>query len=223
MNYYFSQISSPNSTTPVFHLHLPLFFLPQSHHNSTDKVCGLCPGGENCHKNRNIEISSSCSRSHSSSSSSVILPCTTPKRKTMEEVWKEINMSTLGHYCHPSPPSLSSVETPLPHHKTIEPADHHSFHGMSLPDFLTGPFKDPRCSAASRKRVCDTPSSCNSVGDRRHKRMIKNRESAARSRARKQAYTNEMELEVAQLSEDNAKLKKQNEQVNSSSKNSIFN
>ncbi|KAK8956902.1 hypothetical protein KSP39_PZI000935 [Platanthera zijinensis] len=67
----------------------------------------------------------------------------------MEEVWKEINMSTLGHYCHPSPPSLSSVETPLPHYKTIEPADHHSFHGMSLPDFLTGPFKDPRCSAAT--------------------------------------------------------------------------
>ncbi|KAK4781115.1 hypothetical protein SAY87_017221 [Trapa incisa] len=50
-------------------------------------------------------------------------------------------------------------------------------------------------------------------GDRRHKRMIKNRESAARSRARKQAYTNELELEVAHLMEENARLKKQQEQL----------
>ncbi|XWS25938.1 hypothetical protein CRYUN_Cryun27aG0110200 [Craigia yunnanensis] len=47
--------------------------------------------------------------------------------------------------------------------------------------------------------------------DRRHKRMMKNRESAARSRARKQAYTNELELEVAHLLEENAKLRRQQE------------
>ncbi|KAJ8772534.1 hypothetical protein K2173_027711 [Erythroxylum novogranatense] len=50
-------------------------------------------------------------------------------------------------------------------------------------------------------------------GDRRHKRMIKNRESAARSRARKQAYTNELELEVAHLIEENAKLRRQQEKI----------
>ncbi|OMO75491.1 hypothetical protein COLO4_26108 [Corchorus olitorius] len=50
-------------------------------------------------------------------------------------------------------------------------------------------------------------------GDRRHKRMMKNRESAARSRARKQAYTNELELEVAHLIEENAKLKRQQEKL----------
>ncbi|KAL0891579.1 hypothetical protein Bca101_015562 [Brassica carinata] len=60
-------------------------------------------------------------------------------------------------------------------------------------------------------------------GNRRNKRMIKNRESAARSRARKQecaslsspnlllqkrnvAYTNELELKVAQLQAENARL-----------------
>ncbi|KAK6277918.1 hypothetical protein POUND7_018241 [Theobroma cacao] len=49
--------------------------------------------------------------------------------------------------------------------------------------------------------------------DRRHKRMMKNRESAARSRARKQAYTNELELEVAHLLEENAKLRRQQEKL----------
>ncbi|MQL70705.1 hypothetical protein Taro_002983 [Colocasia esculenta] len=51
-------------------------------------------------------------------------------------------------------------------------------------------------------------------GDRRNKRMIKNRESAARSRARKQAYTNELELEVNHLTEENERLRRQHEEVN---------
>ncbi|CAH8380029.1 unnamed protein product [Eruca vesicaria subsp. sativa] len=46
------------------------------------------------------------------------------------------------------------------------------------------------------------------VIERRQKRMIKNRESAARSRARKQAYTLELEAEVAQLKEQNEELQR---------------
>uniref|UniRef100_A0A1D1Z9H4 ABSCISIC ACID-INSENSITIVE 5-like protein 5 n=1 Tax=Anthurium amnicola TaxID=1678845 RepID=A0A1D1Z9H4_9ARAE len=46
------------------------------------------------------------------------------------------------------------------------------------------------------------------VVERRQKRMIKNRESAARSRARKQAYITELEDEVADLKEQNEKLEK---------------
>ncbi|BAS74890.1 Os01g0813100 [Oryza sativa Japonica Group] len=45
--------------------------------------------------------------------------------------------------------------------------------------------------------------------ERRQKRMIKNRESAARSRARKQAYTNELENKVSRLEEENVRLKRQ--------------
>ncbi|KAK9280165.1 hypothetical protein L1049_013852 [Liquidambar formosana] len=45
------------------------------------------------------------------------------------------------------------------------------------------------------------------VVERRQRRMIRNRESAARSRARKQAYTVELEVELDQLKEENAKLK----------------
>lgn len=47
--------------------------------------------------------------------------------------------------------------------------------------------------------------------ERRHKRMIKNRESAARSRARKQAYTQELEIKVSQLEEENERLRRLNE------------
>uniref|UniRef100_A0A7N0VDG3 BZIP domain-containing protein n=2 Tax=Kalanchoe fedtschenkoi TaxID=63787 RepID=A0A7N0VDG3_KALFE len=45
--------------------------------------------------------------------------------------------------------------------------------------------------------------------ERRQKRMIKNRESAARSRARKQAYTNELENKISYLEEEIERLKKQ--------------
>ncbi|KAG7569999.1 Basic-leucine zipper domain [Arabidopsis thaliana x Arabidopsis arenosa] len=44
--------------------------------------------------------------------------------------------------------------------------------------------------------------------ERRQKRMIKNRESAARSRARKQAYTHELEIKVSRLEEENEKLRR---------------
>ncbi|CDY53679.1 BnaC04g52290D [Brassica napus] len=47
------------------------------------------------------------------------------------------------------------------------------------------------------------------VVERRQKRMIKNRESAARSRARKQqAYTHELEIKVSSLEEENEKLRR---------------
>ncbi|XP_048127341.1 protein ABSCISIC ACID-INSENSITIVE 5 [Rhodamnia argentea] len=56
-----------------------------------------------------------------------------------------------------------------------------------------------------RKRIIDGP--VDKVVERRQRRMIKNRESAARSRARKQAYTVELEAELNQLKEENAHLK----------------
>ncbi|KAJ8764478.1 hypothetical protein K2173_006218 [Erythroxylum novogranatense] len=76
-------------------------------------------------------------------------------------------------------------------------------------------------AAFGKKRIQESD---NSSGYRRHKRMIKNRESAARSRARKQentspsthfrnAYTNELELEVAHLLEENARLRRQQEEL----------
>ncbi|KAK8580040.1 hypothetical protein V6N12_070328 [Hibiscus sabdariffa] len=49
--------------------------------------------------------------------------------------------------------------------------------------------------------------------DNRQHKLMKYRESAARSRARKLAYRMELELEVARLREENAKLRKHNEKL----------
>ncbi|XP_058765038.1 ABSCISIC ACID-INSENSITIVE 5-like protein 1 isoform X2 [Vicia villosa] len=60
------------------------------------------------------------------------------------------------------------------------------------------------CSNNS-KMIIDGPSEV--VVERRQRRMLKNRESAARSRARRQAYTVELEAELNHLKEENEKLK----------------
>lgn len=64
--------------------------------------------------------------------------------------------------------------------------------------------------ASRHKRVAPDDIAEKSV-ERRQKRMIKNRESAARSRARKQAYTHELEHKVSRLEEENERLRRQHE------------
>ncbi|XP_058079093.1 ABSCISIC ACID-INSENSITIVE 5-like protein 2 isoform X2 [Magnolia sinica] len=78
--------------------------------------------------------------------------------------------------------------------------------GLSSP--LMGTLSDTQ--TPGRKRVAPGDVVEKTV-ERRQKRMIKNRESAARSRARKQAYTNELENKVSRLEEENERLKKQKE------------
>ncbi|XP_058009116.1 protein FD [Hevea brasiliensis] len=86
-------------------------------------------------------------------------------------------------------------------------------HPVSNVSSLNGPFEALHSSSGmpsfGKKRVQESD---NSSCDRRHKRMIKNRESAARSRARKQAYTSELEQEIAHLQAENARLKRQQEE-----------
>ncbi|XP_062220880.1 bZIP transcription factor 27-like isoform X2 [Phragmites australis] len=56
-------------------------------------------------------------------------------------------------------------------------------------------------------------SSCDGDDERKTIRMMKNRESALRSRARKRAYVQELEKEVRRLVNENLKLKRQCKQV----------
>ncbi|RDX87179.1 ABSCISIC ACID-INSENSITIVE 5-like protein 1, partial [Mucuna pruriens] len=57
----------------------------------------------------------------------------------------------------------------------------------------------------NKKRIIEGPPEV--VVERRQRRMLKNRESAARSRARRQAYTVELEAELDLLKQENKKLK----------------
>jgi hypothetical protein len=73
---------------------------------------------------------------------------------------------------------------------------------------------------ALEREMCLGPSSAAAAAgasggpvEQRKKRMIKNRESASRSRARKQAHANQIETEVADLREQNQELRDKYEQV----------
>ncbi|WOK92871.1 protein FD-like isoform X1 [Canna indica] len=136
----------------------------------------------------------------------------------MEEVWKDLSLTSLQQDT-PSTPILSQAHHEL---KSLH-GGAASFTGTTLQDFLTaGHFKETnppsqhRSSALNGKQAPEKRQlhqESGDVVDRRKKRMIKNRESAARSRARKQAYTHELEEEVDNLERENKKLKRQNEEL----------
>ncbi|KAF5455737.1 hypothetical protein F2P56_025284 [Juglans regia] len=91
---------------------------------------------------------------------------------------------------------------------------HAGFTASSFVSSFNSPFEFS-CSSSAFPSCCKKRAQENVEDsiDRRHKRMIKNRESAARSRSRKQAYTNELELEVARLQKENARLRRQQEEL----------
>ncbi|KAG7035939.1 ABSCISIC ACID-INSENSITIVE 5-like protein 1, partial [Cucurbita argyrosperma subsp. argyrosperma] len=96
------------------------------------------------------------------------------------------------------PGNLFSTNQMLTPSVGVEPSDNSSIQiSQSLTDWG---------EHSSRKRIINR--SPEFVVQRRQHRMIKNRESAARSRARKQAYTVELEAELNQLKEENEKLKR---------------
>lgn len=225
-------------------------------------------------RNNKNGISSSISKS-SSSCSSPSSPGT-PNKKSMEEVWQDISLTSLQDHAnttgipntsaalifqdffarpfnkdppitkasaaaHPSTtePSNSScfgnlaphhggallslnsgsgfnylenVPAPLAHHH--QRPSHQLLQGFPLNN-CNSPFDDALAPAHVVSSICfKRPQEHEGhLTDRRHKRMMKNRESAARSRARKQAYTTELEQEVAHLEQENAKLRRQLEQL----------
>ncbi|XP_017254788.1 ABSCISIC ACID-INSENSITIVE 5-like protein 2 [Daucus carota subsp. sativus] len=79
------------------------------------------------------------------------------------------------------------------------------------PSPLMGTLSDTQTPGRKRNASGDV---VEKTVERRQKRMIKNRESAARSRARKQAYTHELENKVQRLEEENERLRRQKEAEN---------
>ncbi|XP_031117467.1 bZIP transcription factor 27-like [Ipomoea triloba] len=185
--------------------------------------------------NGEYTFSSSSSTSSSSSQSPF-----SPSNKTMEEVWKDINLSSLHHHSSGGggginfqdflarpfakdqpPPSAAAAHTPdtvlnlnsvVPDLHFLQPPRAGSVSGFEA---LASASAGLNIANGLAARNCRFVNSDDNSGDRRHKRMIKNRESAARSRARKQAYTNQLEQEVSQLVQENCRLKKQLQQLRS--------
>ncbi|XP_006361944.1 bZIP transcription factor 27-like [Solanum tuberosum] len=192
--------------------------------------------------NKNLATNSSKSSSSSSSTSCSYNHPINPiliNSKTMEEVWKDINLSCsrdpqnttaggiilqdlLARPFANNPSTAAAYGSPVP---PLPPPPVTMLTLNSGPEFhffsTLNPIRQTQqknisneglaSPAPGRKRHPE--SNNNNSGDQKSKRMIKNRESAARSRARKQAYTNELEMEVANLMEENARLKRQQQQL----------
>ncbi|XP_077234507.1 ABSCISIC ACID-INSENSITIVE 5-like protein 2 [Tasmannia lanceolata] len=112
------------------------------------------------------------------------------QQQTQHQQQNMMNVYMSGHSLTPSP----LLDSAYPENQ------------MAMSSPLMGTLSDTQ--TPGRKRVAPGDVVEKTV-ERRQKRMIKNRESAARSRARKQAYTNELENKVSRLEEENESLKKQ--------------
>uniref|UniRef100_A0A0D3EWQ1 BZIP domain-containing protein n=1 Tax=Oryza barthii TaxID=65489 RepID=A0A0D3EWQ1_9ORYZ len=116
--------------------------------------------------------------------------------RTAEEVWKEITGAGVAAAAGGVvPPAAAAAAAPA----------------VVVMGFLNGAEVTGGVTGGrSRKRHLMDP--MDRAAMQRQKRMIKNRESAARSRERKQAYIAELESLVTQLEEENAKMFKEQEE-----------
>ncbi|KAL5198806.1 hypothetical protein ABZP36_002318 [Zizania latifolia] len=162
----------------------------------------------------------------------------TAGKKTVDEVWRDIQSSSSGRQGAPAMGEMTLEDFLSRAGVAVDGADTGAhwlrqyqpplqYVGRPVPRPLgvgTGPVLDAvyrdghggggvagfLSQVAGRKRGA---AAGDGVGEktveRRQKRMIKNRESAARSRARKQAYTNELENKISRLEEENECLREQ--------------
>ncbi|CAF2266134.1 unnamed protein product [Brassica napus] len=165
-------------------------------------------------------------------------------KKTVEEVWKDIQQNTNGgsNNAHKEPTlgemtledlllkagvvteTVTGLGQNIPqagpwvqYHQLPSMPQGQSFMVYPVADMqamvsqtsLMGGLSDTQ--TPGRKRVASGEVVERTV-ERKKKRMIKNRESAARSRARKQqAYTQELEIKVSRLEKENERLRRQKE------------
>jgi hypothetical protein len=101
----------------------------------------------------------------------------------MEDVWKDINLPSLNNNMCTTTVSSPSLKTPTSLHSS-------SINLNSLPEFHFDPLEHNNLQLEQSHHHTSTVSKVedllNNTIERRNKRIMKNRESATRSRARKQ-------------------------------------
>ncbi|KAG8078540.1 hypothetical protein GUJ93_ZPchr0007g5335 [Zizania palustris] len=90
---------------------------------------------------------------------------------------------------------------------TVSPGSSDGLSAMTPTDMMNCMGNGMMTENGTRKRARREDCCTEKTVERRQRRMIKNRESAARSRAIKQAYTVELEAELNYLKQENARLK----------------
>ncbi|GMJ15452.1 ABA-responsive element binding protein 3 [Hibiscus trionum] len=146
--------------------------------------------------------------------------------KTVAQVWSEIQQGQKARY---GDEMKDREREPMLSETTLEDflvqaglfvADTSLAHTMELHTQQSLPLQVRMSPTPSIGTLSDTPMTRRKRDsedafdkniERRLRRKIKNRESAARSRARKQAYHNELVNKVSRLEEDNIKLKREKE------------
>ncbi|GFP86908.1 g-box-binding factor 4 [Phtheirospermum japonicum] len=149
-------------------------------------------------------------------------------RKTVDDVWREI---VAGKKSETQPPPKEEMMTledflvkagaaeegapPPPERGLLEVKEERLSGSMNIYDYenkngVIGTEVGVRGLGKGRgKRSLSLLEPLDKVAQQRQRRMIKNRESAARSRERKQAYQAELESMVARLEEENEQLLKE--------------
>lgn len=132
----------------------------------------------------------------------------TTSKKPLDHVWTALSLPSL-HPCSTESDSPRKNELPYSDESTVlslgTAGSSHKNGGICF-EYMS------EFSSFCKKRGSEYDGDL----DPRHKRMIKNRESAVRSRARRQAYTNELEIEVKHLMEENAGIRLQLEKFRAS-------
>ncbi|KAJ0515831.1 putative transcription factor bZIP family [Helianthus annuus] len=138
--------------------------------------------------------------------------------RPMDDVWNDISSlpspATTTHFQNffapalrpPSPATISFHPPPSPTTMLTLLTTTHSDHQDPNKRLKPNPPPPPPC-------IFTAPTASPPEYTEKFRRLMKNRESAARSRARKQARADQLEHEVMRLAKENAKLKRLQKEV----------